>query len=81
MPQIYKIAVNIAKNNMSHVILHKVDPVFKEIIEYGFKAKVGKLLQDDSNNSFRVNGYFGEYIILRAVHIGNHPVGDYLTEK
>lgn len=81
MSPMYKIAANVAKGKLSHVILHKVNPDSKEIIEEIFKIKVGKDLKDETGNHFKVNGYYGDYIILRSEHLGSHPVGLYLTEK
>lgn len=81
MLTIYKIAVNIPKGNFSHVILHKVDLLTREVVQELVKPKIGKELRDQINNYFIVNGYYGEYVILRAEHVGSHPVGEYLTEK
>lgn len=81
MLPLYKIAANVVKGKLSHVILHKVDPVSKEIIEANIKIKVGKDLKDEVGNHFKVNGYYGDYVILRSDHLGSHPVGMYLSEK
>ncbi len=81
MSPLYKIIENVAKGKLSHVILHKVDSINKEILEENIKVKVGKDLKDEANNHFKVNGYYGDYIILRSEHLGSHPVGLYLTEK
>lgn len=78
MLPLYKIVANVAKGKLSHVILHRVDPVSEEVIENNVKLKVGKDLKDQANNHFKVNGYYGDYIILRAERIGSHPV-NYLT--
>jgi hypothetical protein len=77
----YKIVDNVVMGKLSHVILHKVDPNSKDILETFIKIKVGKDLKDEANNHFKVNGYYGDYIILRSEHLGSHPVGTYLTEK
>lgn len=81
MLNLYKIIENIPKGNFSHVILHKVNLITKEVVQELFKPKIGKELRDQINNYYIVNGYYGDYVILRAEHIGSHPVGEYLTEK
>jgi hypothetical protein len=78
---LYKIVANVVMGKLSHVILHRVDSTSKEILETFVKIKVGKDLKDETNNHFKVNGYYGDYIILRSEHLGSHPVGIYLTEK
>ena len=78
---LYKVSANIPKGKFTHVLLHKVDPVSKEIIEAEVKLKIGKELNDELNNGFIVNGYYGDYLILRSKHPGSHPSGLYLTEK
>ena len=77
----YNIVTSIAKGKLTHVILNRVDPVSLKILEEKVKLKVGTDLKDESNNHFKVNGYFGEYMILRSEHLGSHPIGKYLTKK
>ena len=36
------------------------------------------ILKDENNNHFKVNGYYGKYIILRSERLGMHPTGKYL---
>lgn len=77
----YKIAENVAHGGMSHVKLDLVDSISKCILQSNVKLKLTTSLEDDSNNVFRVNGYFGEYIILRSTKINCHPSGEYLICK
>ena len=77
----YKIIESINHGNMTHVKLHLVDGVSKEIINSYVKPKLATLLEDDNNNLFRINGYFGDYIILRSLKINTHPVGSYFISK
>ena len=77
----YKIAENIAHGGMSHCKLHLVDSISKNILQSNVKLQIGTSLEDDVNNIFRVNGYFGEYIILRSSKINTHPSGQYLICK
>lgn len=81
MFKFYKIAENVAHGDFSHVKLHLVNSVSKDIIENNVKLKIGAKLEDDSNNLFRVNGYFGEYMILRPSKHHTHPSGEYLLCK
>ena len=81
MFKFYEMAENIAKYDMSHVRVHLVDPISKDIIQINVKLKIGTLLEDDNNNNFRVNGYFGEYLILRPSKNQTHPSGKYLISK
>lgn len=78
MLPLYKIVENIAKGKLSHVILHKVNPISLYVLEEKVKLKIGQNLKDEKNNHFKVNGYYGDYIILRSDKIGTHPVGKYL---
>lgn len=77
----YKIVDSIAKSDMTHVKLDHVDSITKETLENNVKLKIGTNLEDDSDNSFRVNGYFGEYLILRPIKHHTHPHGTYLICK
>lgn len=79
--KLYKIVENITKNDFTHCKLDLVDLTTKAIIEKFVKLKIGTSLEDDSNNVFRVNGYFGEYLILRPVKNHTHPVGEFLIHK
>ena len=78
MLPLYKIIENIPKGKLSHVILHRVNPISLKILEENIKLAVGKDLKDEKGNHFKVNGYYGKYIILRSVSIGTHPIGKYL---
>lgn len=77
----YKIAESVAHGDMTHCKLHLVDAVTKDIITTNVKLKLGTLLEDENNNLFRVNGYFGDYMILRPTKHHIHPTGDYLISK
>ena len=47
-------------------------------LDKNVKLVVGKDLKDEKGNHFKVNGYYGKYIVLRSVSIGTHPIGKYL---
>lgn len=81
MLPIYKIVENIAKDKLTHIILSKVDPISEEIIEEKIKLKIGKELKDQNNNFFIVNGYYGDYLILRSHRLRTHPIGKFLMDK
>lgn len=77
----YQIVENIAKSNLSHIKLHLVDSISKEVIESYVKLKIGTALEDDSSNIFRITGYYGDYLIVRADKLKTHPSGQYLIWK
>lgn len=81
MFKFYKIIENIAHGDFSHVKLSLVDAVSKDIVEDDVKLKIGTKLEDDNSNTFRVNGYFGEYLVLRPNKLKTHPTGLYLLCK
>jgi hypothetical protein len=79
--KLYKIVENIPKSDFSHIKLSLVDLVSKEVLQNNIKLKIGIALEDDSNNIFRVNGYFGDYMVLRPSKVHCHPSGEYLICK
>ena len=76
----YKMIENIPKGKFTHIILCKINAVSLKIIEENIKFPLGKDLKDENNNHFKVNGYYGKYMILRSVKLGTHPAGLYLKE-
>ena len=77
----YKIVENLAKSNLSHIKLHLVDSIYKNVIENYVKLKIGTALEDDSNNIFRITGYYGEYMVIHPDKPKTHPSGEYLICK
>ncbi len=78
---LYKILENIPISDFSHVKLSLVDSISKEVIQNNIKLKIATLLEDEESNLFRVNGYFGDYMILRPMKHHVHPKGNYFICK